>query len=271
MQLAAGLGGAYERLRLPAGMEQTGVSYEEIDLTTTLGSGRPLHERVVDALRSHVFDSMDPSRVARIGRLDRSEFAWCERIADDAFRYFEFPKLWTVEPIRDAIARGVAAGAFGYAFGASEEDSKLVVSQPGALRLRTQMRADEVDLGPGTAIVTLALAARIVPAESPDSPEPPPPDGGDTPPGAGTPPGPPPAVRSRVRLEIHATEDDLHTLSRALSSLRELVKPGTLRISLAVDADAGEAEIDRVRYANNVLEPLEEDPDITFTEDWEDR
>jgi hypothetical protein len=274
-ELDAGLRGAYERVRLPTGIDDSGVTYEELDLTTTLGTGRPIHDRVADALRGHVFDSMDPSRVVRIGRLDRQEHAWCEEIVDNAFRFFEYPRLWSEEPIRDAIARGVGAGAFAYVRGAREEAGSIVISSPESLWRLRQMRTEDVDLGPGCAIVTLTTAERLVPTAPPPGPAPRPgPGPGPAPgPGAGEEGGDPgpglSPTRSQVRLDVNATEGNLYALNRALTGLRELVRPdGTMRISLTVEADAAGKEIDRVGYANKVREPLDEDADVAVRETW---
>jgi hypothetical protein len=66
-----------------------------------------------------------------------------------------------------------------------------------------------------------------------------------------------------LSLTIRATEDDLHTLQLALVGLREIVRPGTLRIALTVQAER-DGEIDRAQYQNRVRQHLEEDPDMTF-------
>jgi hypothetical protein len=50
-----------------------------------------------------------------------------------------------------------------------------------------------------------------------------------------------------------------------LVGLREIVRPGTLRIALTVQA---EREIDRAQYQNRVRQHLEENPDVTFQERW---
>jgi hypothetical protein len=70
-----------------------------------------------------------------------------------------------------------------------------------------------------------------------------------------------------LSLTIRATEDDLHTLQLALVGLREIVRPGTLRIALTVEAER-DGEIDRAQYQNRVRQHLEEDPDVTFEERW---
>ncbi len=281
-ELEAALKSAYERLLLPVGLASDGVEYETFDLTTTLASGRTLHQRVRDALANFVFDRMEPSRVARIARLNENGYAFCERVGKDAFSFFEHTKLWSLEPLRDAIARGVEAGAFAYVVDAQMENGTLARPAPGALRLREHLRRESVDLGPGTALVSLALANELV--------APPAPTGIPTEPGApldglggGELPGGGSAVigdrsggsgeaatprRTKVRLEIQAREHDLFAVQRALAGLRDLVRPGSVRVSLTVEADTQGAEIDRVGYANKVREPLDESAGVTLREEW---
>jgi hypothetical protein len=73
----------------------------------------------------------------------------------------------------------------------------------------------------------------------------------------------------RVSLTIKATEDDLHTLQRALTGLRDVVKPGPMRIELSVTAEDPEDAIDAVQFQNRVRQHLEEDEDVSFEERWE--
>ena len=74
-----------------------------------------------------------------------------------------------------------------------------------------------------------------------------------------------------VHIEVRATEDDLHTLQRALSALRDLVRPGHLQIAMTVAASTDGSPIDRVAFANRVQEPLDEDPHVeVIAVRWED-
>ena len=72
-----------------------------------------------------------------------------------------------------------------------------------------------------------------------------------------------------MSLQINATEDDLHTLDRALRGLREVVKPGGMRIDVGVTAEHPDAAIDSLQFQNRVRQHLEEDEDVSFSERWE--
>jgi hypothetical protein len=272
-ELAAALGQAYEKVAVPQGVgEGNRVDFDELDLGTVLGAGRTLHERVRDALDAAVFDSLEPSRVALIAKLGENDFAWCEELAGRAYRFFELPKLWSPNAFKVGIAKGVAAGVFGYVRGVREEGGELVVDAPSAVRIREPVAEAEIDLGPGTALLSLGLAERLTaPSADPANPgvsESVHPAGGGADLGGFAKVGTP-APAAAVRITLRAGPGDVHALGRALSGLRDLVKDGTLSIEVGVFADSGGEPIDKVQFANKVREPLEESPSLSFTEDWE--
>src|SRR5439155_24659717 len=64
--------------------------FETIDLRAQLAAGRVLHERILDGLRKHVFDSVTPARVVALTRLGAErEFVACEDLAKWFFSYFD--------------------------------------------------------------------------------------------------------------------------------------------------------------------------------------
>lgn len=274
--LQSAAAGAYERVSVPSGLADDGApKFERVDLSTVLGAGRPLHERVHEALELHVFSSLTPARLKQMAGLENRDVAWCEELVAGVYRYFEFPKLWSPEPLRQAIADGVANGLFAYCSAVEAENGELELAQPELLRLRSRIDPGTVDLGPGCAVLSIAAAERLVPKpEEPSVPEGSaegsgaegPTEPGTVPSGGGGPGAR--EGRTRVRLEIRATEDDLHTLQRALSGLRDLVRPGSMTIECNVDAASANGPIDEMRFQNLVREPLEEDPDVRHREEW---
>jgi len=150
------------------------------------------------------------------------------------------------------------------------------VSDPSLVRLRAPLAADEVDLGAGAALLSVTQAEALTRREpAPAGTE----GGGPGPTPAGAKPETPPAPagdgrpkaeqQRRVSLQITATEDDLHTIQRALTGLRDVVKPGSLRIELNVIAEHPEEAIDRIQFQNRVRQHLEEDEDVSFSERWD--
>jgi hypothetical protein len=281
-KLTSLVGHAYERVVVPVGSSgDAGVSLDEVSLGTVLTAGRQLHERVRDALGHQVFDRLTPARLAAVAKLNEQGAAYCEKLADDFFAYFELTKLWSVDPLREAIAEGVSSGLFAYSVGVSGEPGAAEVADPSLVRLRAHLSADEVDLGPGAALLSPAIAESLTPgAEGAEVTG----GGEDSGPAAGT-TGETPigheggaadvgggvadGARRRVSLAIKGTEDDLHTLQRALTGLRDLVKPGPMRIELNVTAEDPEDAIDAVQFQNRVRQHLEEDEDVSFEERWE--
>jgi hypothetical protein len=156
----------------------------------------------------------------------------------------------------------------------SDGSGRIEISDPSLVRRHTSLAPDEVDLGPGAVLLSIAEAERLARVEEPERV----PGGNDEaertrgdeatekPPLEGR-----PEERSqcRVSLRINATEDDLHTLQRALTGLRDVVKPGPMRIEVTVSAEHPEAPIDSIQFQNRVRQHLEEDPDVSFSEDWE--
>jgi len=172
----------------------------------------------------------------------------------------------------------VSNGLFAYAVGVSGEPGAVRVSDPTLVRIRTHLSADEVDLGSGAALLSLQVADGLVatPDNAPSSEtagageDSPSDDGGEV--RAEPDDGHAEAEggsRRRVSLVIKATEDDLHTLQRALTGLRDVVKPGPMHIELKVSAEQGEGAIDAVQFQNRVRQHLEEDEDVSFEERWE--
>jgi hypothetical protein len=267
--LSTALGQAYERVAVPQGIgADSKVEFTEVALGTVLGVGRTLHERVRDALQAEVFDSLEPSRVAVIAKLDERGHEMCERLAERAYSFFELPKLWSPAAFKRGIAKGVSQGAFAYGTGLTEAGDELERGPTGMVRVREPLEAEAVDLGPGTAVIALTKADRLVaPADRPAG-EPPPPAPDDEP-GTGQPPGDRTVDHSCVRLSIEAAEDDIHALQRALSALRDLVAPGGFKVRLEVEAAKGDEDgIDRVGFANRVREPLDEADGVVLTEEW---
>jgi hypothetical protein len=247
---------------LPRSVSGGEVDLEEVDLSTVLGAGRGLHERVRAGLANHVFDTIKGSKLRVIANLADREACPCEELAESIYTYLEMPRVWAPAVLEQGIAEGVSGGLFGYCASVEIANGKASVKDPGLIRFDTSIAADEIDLGPGAALLSSDAVCRLHPDAVPPNGTPAEePDGGDEQgPGSEGDEG-----RQTVLLEISATDDDLHTLERALSNLRDLT--AQMRITLSVKADS-EGKIDRVKFQNLVREPLEEDEDVDFKESW---
>jgi hypothetical protein len=276
--LTTSIGQMYERILLPVGIDGPGgVRFETVELGTVLSAGRSIHERVRDALNLHVFDALKPKRLLALTKLAERAAVRCDALIESFFSYYEFTKLWGVGPLHEAIAAGVASGDFAYAVGVTEQDGALSVADRNLVHIGRPLDPAEIDLGPGAVLLT-ENTARILIGEpraetggpgaeqgaasdrsTPRSDA----EAAESVAGAGTGTG-----YQRVTLNISATEDDLHTVQRALSGLRDVTLPGTMQIQVRVLAERTEGEIDEVTFRNRVREPLEEDSDVSHQEEW---
>jgi hypothetical protein len=262
-ELRAAISDLYEKVVLPRNVSGGDVDLEDIDLSTVLGVGRGLHERVRAGLSNHVFDTIKGSKVRVIANLADREACSCEELAESMYIYLEMPRVWAPAVLEQGVAEGVAGGLFGYCASVEITDGTASVKDPQLIRFKQPISADEVDLGPGAALLSPEAVGRLHPEVAPTNGAP------EVEPGTGDEEGaaqPKPGDgRQTVLIEINATDDDLHTLQRALSNLRDLT--AQMRIRLSVKADSEEA-IDRVKFQNLVREPLEEDEDVDFKESW---
>ncbi len=263
--LAGALGDAYEQVLLPTAASDGKVEFERIDLGTVLGAGQGLHGRVRSALSNYVFDKLTPAKLKAIADLGERGSARCEQLLDQLYSFFGMPRLWRPEALKGAISGGVEKGLFAYCIAVDGEGSDVAIDDPTQIRFREALTPDELDLGPGAALLSPELARGFLAREEDEEPagEPPPEEAGVQP--ASTSAGTGPNGHRRVVLSVRATKDDLHTLRTALAGLRDLVgDAGSLRIELKVEADPGAEPIDPIRLQNMVLQHLEEDPDVYF-------
>jgi hypothetical protein len=260
--LAGALSDAYERVLLPAAVNDGKVEFERIDLGTVLGAGHGLHGRVRSALSNYVFEKLTPAKLKAIADLGERGSARCEQLLDQLYSFFGMPRLWRPEALRGAIAGGVEKGLFAYCIAVEGEGSDVSIGDPSQVRFRELLAPEEFDLGPGAALLSPELARRFL--EHEEEPEAQPPAEDSDAPAVAAANGAVDGHR-RVVLSVRATKDDLHTLRTALAGLRDLVgESGSLRIELKVEADPGAEPIDPIRLQNMVLQHLEEDPDVDF-------
>jgi hypothetical protein len=152
----------YERVLVPVPERsgQTPFDFEEIDLRAQLAAGRDPHQRLLDALRKHVFDSLTPGRVLTLTKLgEERDFVACEDLVKWFYSYFDFPKLVDDRAVRGAIARGTAE-SFGYVSAAHVDGDKLSARKEHVW-FHSPIPENEVDLGPGCFILAPHLAAEL--------------------------------------------------------------------------------------------------------------
>jgi len=277
-ELRSALGHAYVRVQVPSGLAEDGtLRFAARELATILAAGRGLHERIREALETHVAAKLYPSKISALAGLGTErEWRWVNDVTEALPRFLDAPKVWSPEALAVGIAEGVAQGSFGYVAGASTaEDRSLAVPSPTAVRLRESLPAEQIALDEGAALLSVALAERLRAPTGAPTPEPrlatgDPAAVSATAAGSDTGfPSVPGRDAAGLRLTITATEDDLFVLNQSLTKLRDLLGGGTMRLGLSVEARSADgASLDRVRARNTVIEPLEEDPDVEVREEW---
>lgn len=163
----ARLRGAVERLYetvlipIPERDEQHPYRLEAFDLRGQVSSVRTIQGRVLEALRTAVFDSVTPARLVTLCGLgtDR-DFVSAAEIAKWFYSYFDFPKLLSDRALRSAIAMG-AGDVLGYVAGGRIEDGDLIAPRPDLVQAGATIPPDEVDLAGDAFVTTPALARRL--------------------------------------------------------------------------------------------------------------
>jgi hypothetical protein len=248
----------YETVLIPVADREgeRAFRFETIDLRAQLAAGRGLHERILDGLRKHVFDSVTPARVMALTRLGTErEFVACEELVKWFFSYFDFPKLLTADPLRATVARG-AADAFGYVPAAEVVDGALKPRRENTVWFGTPIDEQDIEMGAGAFIVTPELALTFV-APGPSVPEPQPTIAGTT----DEPHGPRPSDEPESKpthVTIRTTAGSAEQLFRLMPGLQNLAdRSKRIVVRLDVDAEAVDG-FDRDWLRNAVEEHLDE-------------
>lgn len=247
----------YDRIALPVADSNgpNGYGWAIERSASRILSGSTLHARLMSLLSERVFDSVTPQRLAGLVQLTEEDsdrkrrFYPCERLVQDAFSYFTFPKLVDREVVVRAVSAGVERGVFGYVPSARIEGEALVTDRRDLVTLGQSLLPEEVDLGEGSFICTPALATELAPPTP--NPEPPPAPVPPVRPPGPTPPTPAGATRLRARFRL--TPAQLFRIAPGLTALAEASSSCTIDVSLEATA-SGSGGFDRAFLANSVEE-----------------
>lgn len=276
--LAASLDGCYSRVAIP--VRSTGGSrpweLEDIDLRSLLTAGRPLYDRVMEALAHRVFKTVTVDKLISLSGLGPERpFVVASDLVAAFFSYFEFTKVTSAAAIADVVSRACADRRIAYAPGARVENGKLSVRDPSSIRIGVLLTTSEMDLTDTTALVTPEEVARLVPAPEPGvavgwvGP------GGEVAgeesgAGAGSADAGIPEPAASPTASIGGTAEAIHSaalrlrlggggvfpLNQALVWLRE--NGQELDVEVTIRATPKPEGFDRSKFRNGVLEPLEE-------------
>jgi hypothetical protein len=140
---------------------------EPIDVRSIPTLSSSIQGRVLEGLRTYVFDSLTPARlIAKAGLGPDRPFVACSDLVKWFFSYFDFPKLRGEGALKRAIAAG-AADVLGYVAAGRLEDGELVAPRPDLVQIGATLPEGEIDLGDGCFIVTPELAHRLAGRDRP--------------------------------------------------------------------------------------------------------
>jgi hypothetical protein len=264
-ELSTTLDRAYELVLLPVAREglEGPYGFEDVDLSARLGLGRYLHDRMVEALASYVFETITAPKLAALLNLGDGDgqrrVVSAEEVVDSAFSYLQFPKLWSAAPLRDAIAKGVTGGLFGYAALAEPTSSGISVRPEGVVFARP-VASDEIDLGTGAYLLAPSYAREL--GARPEGDVVSVGSNGDSGGGGGVEAlegGGASAGSSRdgkrMVIEFTATKREVFDALRILTALSDQAQD--MEVTVRVRADAKET-FERTWVRNAIREPLEE-------------
>lgn len=135
-------------LPLPDTNGEKPVRLETINLQSQLNTSQNLQERVLDALRNHVFDSITPAKLIRLSGLEHSENEYIigEELVSYFFRFPNFPKMLGIGGIKTAILKAIEQGLIGYVPAMTITSSIPIVENPSLISFEKVIPADELDL-----------------------------------------------------------------------------------------------------------------------------
>lgn len=106
----------YIFLPVPNSEETSPIRLETIDLQSQLNTSQNLQDRVLDALKNHVFSVVTPSKLIQLSGLEDSELGYIagDELVSFFFRFPTYPKVLGVEIIKKAIVKAIQQGLMGY-------------------------------------------------------------------------------------------------------------------------------------------------------------
>lgn len=155
-------------LPLPDTNGEKPVRLETIDLQSQLNTSQNLQERVLDALKNHVFDSLTAVKLTRLSGLENpeTEYITGEDLVSYFFRFPNFPKMLGVEAIKNSILEAIKKGTLGYVPSMTIVSGTPVVENPSLISFEKSIPSDELDLAGYLLSPSLVKKLRIIPSEN---------------------------------------------------------------------------------------------------------
>lgn len=141
-----------------SGTTQNPIRIENIDLQSQINVSDKLQEKVLEALKNHVFDSLTVNKLIRLANLTPEKpHIKISDLVSYFFRFPSYPKLISSQPILRAIASAIEQGKLGYIPSISingwhtvdqspTSSSIPVVEDINLISYQTSIPLDELDL-----------------------------------------------------------------------------------------------------------------------------
>lgn len=138
----------YILLPLPGSGGDNPIRLEYIDLQSQLNTSQPLQQRVLDALKNHVFDTIRPAKVQHFSNLENSETGYIkgDELVSYFFRFPNLPKMLDGTVVQKAIIKSIEQGLFGYVPNLTISPSSVTVENPNLISFKRVIPEDELDL-----------------------------------------------------------------------------------------------------------------------------
>ena len=150
-QMNASLRRLYDYILIPVPNDDSSspIRLELVDLQAQLNTSQNLQERVLDALKNYVFDSITPSKLVRLSNINSTDQPYL--VGDDLVSYFfrfpNFPKMLGTEPIKRSILKAVEQGQIGYVPNmVIPTDGEPHVENVSLVSFKRSIPVDELDL-----------------------------------------------------------------------------------------------------------------------------
>ncbi len=109
----------YEEIILPIPNKDPEVAnplkLERIDLQSQLNTSHKLQERVLEALKNQVFDSVTVNKLVRLtGLSEEKTYLQGKELVAYFFKFPDYPKLLSEKSVKTAILQGIEQGKLGY-------------------------------------------------------------------------------------------------------------------------------------------------------------
>jgi hypothetical protein len=173
-EVGAALRRLYDYILLPLPCQEgtNPIRLETIDLQSQLNTSQNLQDRVLDALKNHVFDSIRPAKLVQYSGLENSETGYikAEELVSYFFRFPTLPKMLDVEGIQKAVIKAVEQGLIGYVPAMTIHPSGITpsVENLSLISFERVIPHDELDLCGYLLSPSLVTVLRTLPSE--DSP-----------------------------------------------------------------------------------------------------